>query len=681
VLRARGRRLPAIGRAVALVGLVATAAAAELPPLVLDDARGSYRLGTHLEVLEDPTGALTIEQVASPDVAARFAPSPDAVPNFGLARSAFWARIRLREERPALGGWLLEVDWPVADRVSLYLPAAAGGFVERQAGDLLPFTSWEIPYRNPTFRLPLAPGRDETIYLRFSGEDTMLLPLTVWSGAAFTEKRRREAFVYGFYYGILAILITYNLVLLFTLRDRSYLDYVLLISAWGLYHAALNGFTTEYLFPDSPELARWAIHIAAGFAFMLSAVFARSFLVTRTYAPLLDRWLLWFSWIGLLCLLWPVFGTVRWFIIVNGAIGMTGATSLLLTGYRCWRAGYRPARYYLLTWTVAISALFVWALRGYGFLPSNFFTDNAFELVVLSTAITLSLGLADRVNVLRADLEVSVAEQGRLLDELQELNRGLELRIDERTQALARRTDELSEKTRLLEIADRHKTEFLANMSHELRTPLNAIIGFSQLLAARMFGELNERQAGYVDDIHGSGQHLLSLINDILDLSKIEAGRMELEPSRFDLRAAVDNALTLVRERANHHGVELRCTLDADVEEVVADERKVKQVLVNLLSNAVKFTPAGGRIEVRAAQHDGALEVAVSDTGIGIAPEDQQAVFDEFRQLGDDATRSEGTGLGLSLAKRLVELHGGRIWVTSEPGNGATFTFSLPGTA
>ncbi|MBM4242919.1 MAG: hypothetical protein FJ148_03780 [Deltaproteobacteria bacterium] len=683
--RATPSRLLPLGRTIALLTAlasspVAPAGAGEVPPLVLADPRGAYPVAGHLEVLADPDGTLTVADVTTGPAAARFALAGASVPNFGLTGATYWARLRLRADVPGDGGWLVEVGWPVVDRVSVYLPDGSGGFTERRAGDLIPFTSWEIAYRNPTFRLPLVPGRDETVYLRFAGEDTMLLPLEVWSGAAFADKRRREAFTYGFTYGILAILIVYNLVLLLTLRDRSYLHYVLLISAWGMYHAALNGFSTQYLFPRSPALARWAIHIAAGLSFMMSAVFARSFLVTRTYAPLLDRWLLGFAVAAAAGLLWPLFGSVRSFVVVNGGIGMTGATLLLVAGYRCWRAGYRPARYYLLTWTVAISALFVWALRGYGFLPSNVFTDNAFGLVVLSTAITLSLGLADRVNVLRDDLEVTVRERGRLLDELQELNRGLELRIAERTAALARRGDELSEKSRLLEIADRHKSEFLASVSHELRTPLNAILGFSQLLEARMFGELNERQAGYVQDILESGRHLLSLINDILDLSKIEAGRMELERSAFDLPAAVDNALTLVRERASRNGVELRCTIADDLGEVVADERKVKQVLVNLLSNAVKFTPAGGLVEVSAAGRDGALEIAVHDTGIGIAPDDQQAVFEEFRQVGDDAARrGEGTGLGLSLARRLVELHGGRIWVTSAPGSGSTFTFSLPG--
>ena len=244
----------------------------------------------------------------------------------------------------------------------------------------------------------------------------------------------------------------------------------------------------------------------------------------------------------------------------------------------------------------------------------------------------------------------------------------------------ARLFSELGDKGRELEAASRHKSEFLANMSHELRTPLNAIIGFSEVLGERMFGELNDKQAEYVEDILSSGRHLLALINDILDLSKVEAGRMELELSRFDLPAAIGNAVILVRERATRHGLALDVSVDDRLGPFVGDERKIRQVLLNLLSNAVKFTPEGGRITVSAAPADGGVEISVSDTGIGIAVEDQEAIFQEFRQVGTDyARKREGTGLGLALARRFIDLHGGRISVKSRLGEGSTFTFNLPG--
>ncbi len=250
---------------------------------------------------------------------------------------------------------------------------------------------------------------------------------------------------------------------------------------------------------------------------------------------------------------------------------------------------------------------------------------------------------------------------------------------------------EIQDKSLQLEVANRHKSEFLANMSHELRTPLNAIIGFSEVLTEQMFGDVNDKQMEYLHDIHSSGQHLLSLINDVLDLSKIEAGRMELEPSCFDLGLLLDNSLTLVRERAQRNGLSVTLEVDSGLEEWVADARKVKQVVVNLLSNAVKFTPTGGSVTLGARklaalvdEQTGAagpdqVAISVADTGVGIAANEQALVFEEFRQAsGDYLRKAEGTGLGLSLAKRFVELHGGTLSLQSEPGQGSIFTVTLP---
>jgi signal transduction histidine kinase len=246
-------------------------------------------------------------------------------------------------------------------------------------------------------------------------------------------------------------------------------------------------------------------------------------------------------------------------------------------------------------------------------------------------------------------------------------------------QELAARNREIEDKSRQLEVANKHKSDFLANMSHELRTPLNAIIGFSEAMMDRLFGDLNEKQADYLKDIHESGKHLLSLINDILDLSKIEAGRMELELSSFHLPSAISNAITLIRERAMRHGIALGVHIDERLGEFQADERKLKQVLLNLLSNAVKFTPDGGRVDVSAKLDTDKVEISVKDTGVGISPEDQASLFEEFKQFGKDRSRkAEGTGLGLSLTKRLVELHGGQILVDSAVGHGSTFRVMLP---
>lgn len=242
----------------------------------------------------------------------------------------------------------------------------------------------------------------------------------------------------------------------------------------------------------------------------------------------------------------------------------------------------------------------------------------------------------------------------------------------------ARMFRELSISRRDLEIAGRHKSEFLASMSHELRTPLNAVIGFSDVLLGGMFGDLNERQEEYLGDILSSGRHLLELLNEILDLSKIEAGQMRLESSVFSVPTALDYALSLVRERAARNSIELTSDVANDVGLVESDELRFKQVVVNLVGNAVKFTPAGGAVGVQARREADELVVSVVDTGIGIAPEDREKIFESFEQGGRGTVKEEGTGLGLTLCRRIVELFGGRLTVDSHVGRGSRFDVCLP---
>ncbi|MDT7795915.1 MAG: hypothetical protein QOD59_5356 [Mycobacterium sp.] len=243
----------------------------------------------------------------------------------------------------------------------------------------------------------------------------------------------------------------------------------------------------------------------------------------------------------------------------------------------------------------------------------------------------------------------------------------------------ARLFRELETKTGELEIASRHKSEFLASMSHELRTPLNAVIGFSEVLLDRMFGEINERQEEYLRDILSSGRHLLELINDILDLSKVEAGQMVLAPSMFEVGSALEWASALNRERAAAHAITVTIEVAEDVGTIEADERQFRQVVLNLVANAVKFTPDGGKVFINACREGTELNVTVTDTGIGVAPEDQERIFETFQQGRRGAPKEEGTGLGLTLCRRIVELFGGRMWLESTPGVGSTFGFSVPG--
>ena len=294
-------------------------------------------------------------------------------------------------------------------------------------------------------------------------------------------------------------------------------------------------------------------------------------------------------------------------------------------------------------------------------------------LLALGLGLLLSWALVDPIQ--RTEARLAEIAEGDFSGRLDVPNRD---ELGSLAANVNRMNDELRRLYGELETASRHKSEFLANMSHELRTPLNAIIGFSQVLRQRLFGEINEKQEEYLDDILSSGNHLLSLINDVLDLSKVEAGQVELEVAAFSLREALERGVVMVREPAAEGGVRLSLEPAPDVDIVEGDERRVRQVVFNLLSNAVKFTPTGGSVVVATERVGEEVQVSVTDTGPGIAPEDQERIFEEFQQTDVGVTEREGTGLGLALSRRLVELHGGRIWVESEPGRGSRFVFTLP---
>jgi signal transduction histidine kinase len=305
----------------------------------------------------------------------------------------------------------------------------------------------------------------------------------------------------------------------------------------------------------------------------------------------------------------------------------------------------------------------------------NLFVGAAAVSVVLALALGLVLSLSLIGPIRRTQTRLAEIASGDFSGRLDVPNRdelGL-LAVN-----VNRMNDELRRLYGELETASRHKSEFLASMSHELRTPLNAIIGFSQVLRQRLFGEINPRQEEYLDDILASGNHLLSLINDVLDLSRVEAGHIELELRDVSLRGALERSVVMVRERAAESGLRLSLELAPDVDVVRADERRIHQIVFNLLSNAVKFTPAGGGVVVAAERAGHEARVSVTDTGPGVAPEDRERIFEEFHQTEIGAQRRDGTGLGLAVSRRLVELHGGRIWVEDGPRGGSRFVFTLP---
>jgi signal transduction histidine kinase len=238
--------------------------------------------------------------------------------------------------------------------------------------------------------------------------------------------------------------------------------------------------------------------------------------------------------------------------------------------------------------------------------------------------------------------------------------------------------EEIQDKSRQLEVASKHKSQFLANMSHELRTPLNAILGYTELILDNIYGEAPVRMRTVLDRVQANGKHLLGLINDVLDLSKIEAGQLVLSLNDYSIKEIVHGVYAAVESLANNKKLGFKIAVPPNLPPAHGDDRRLSQVLLNLVGNAIKFTDAG-EIIVEAAAGNGAYTISVRDTGPGIAETDQAKIFDEFQQADSSQTKAKGgTGLGLSIARRIVELHGGRLWVESTPGHGSTFSFTVP---
>ncbi len=320
--------------------------------------------------------------------------------------------------------------------------------------------------------------------------------------------------------------------------------------------------------------------------------------------------------------------------------------------------------------TTSVSILMIVAII---FLTTGKLMRPIERLTATVAAITRTGDLTTKVDILSKD---EVGQLGRAFNDMSTKLQSTYATLEQR---IAEKTAHLQQAVLALERANKMKSEFLANMSHELRTPLNAIIGFAEVLRDKIAGDLNEEQTDFVNDIHSSGSHLLQMINDILDLSKIEAGKMELQYGVFPVPAAIEEVYTIIKGLASKKHLELKTVILTDMKSIEADRVKFKQVLYNLLSNAIKFTPENGKIVLEAGVMEDMLQVSVSDTGIGMKSDDQQKVFKEFWQADSSFARKyEGTGLGLALTKRIVEMHGGKIWFESEYGKGSIFSFSLP---
>jgi len=661
----------------AIAGSTANAAV-----LQLQTGQDHYPLGRFIDILEDPGGELSFDQVRSPPWSDRFKPSTDDEPNFGMTRSVYWVRLRLQNLSDYHGNWWLQQGYPNTQYLSVYLPGPQGDGVEvRDTGMLLPFATRDLAYHLLIFDLPPIPAGGETLYLRFENGSNMVISLSLWQPSALVERSWHQRLWQGFFLGCLLIMAAYNGFLWLSLRDPTYLWHLLFILGVSIAQATSDGLGAQYLWPDTPLINAYAIQGSALFGFVCLIGFSMRFLDTRHQVPLLHRLLqaVFAAWLLLALLLpWVSYG---FGVRIAFALILLTSLSVLISSLVTLLRGYSPARYFFFGGLVLLLALIAMVLTRIGLLPSIPLTQFlGYQVGTLVFVLSLSFALADRIKLLEHERERAQRLALQTSAANQQLIEQQNVRLEE---LVSVRTHDLEQARDSAESANRAKSAFLATMSHELRTPLNAILGYARILQPQVDTDKARRGLQIITD---SGDHLLTLLNDLLDLARVESGRLQLSRNDFALTPFLEALTAMFHIQAGDKGLRFSLQPGAGLPAAIhADERRLRQILINLVGNALKFTERGSvelcvSVHSRGAGRELVLLFEVRDSGPGIDTDQQQHIFAPFEQADAGHNSAQGSGLGLAVSARLVALMGGHLKVDSKPGHGSRFWFLLPST-
>ncbi len=617
------------------------------PTLVLRDGQVRYPAETAAWFLADPSRAFSIGQVSAPAFADRFRPVPEGGFNFGFTTTGYWVRLRVQSRAAQTGSWRLKVQNSALGQAVLYAPAGPDTtrFGVQVASLAYPFGERLVKHRVPVFELPLAPGEARTFYLYFAGGGPVHFPLEILSARQFAEEDHREGLMQGIYFGLMFVMIFYNLFLYLSIKDPSYLYYLCYVASFGILQASMNGIAYEYLWPTPSWWADHCVPVFIATTIAFGSLFCMSFLDLRRNTPFFHRVFLALIVLAGLVGVLTVAASPYVSMVSATLLGLAFAGLVMAAAVVCLVRRYRPALFLLVAWSVLLLGIVLFALNNLGVLPGSFLTTYGVQIGSALDVVLLSLALADRINLLQRE----------------------RLRVEgEKEQA---------------ERARKVKEEFLAAVSHEIRTPMNAITGFARMLeTAGLLPEQHE----YARHIRVSADNLLAIVNDVLDLSKMDAGKLHFERAEIVLEDLVRMLLQTVSFGVRDKALRVTHGLDPRIPApLLGDPVRLNQILLNLLSNAVKFTHQGEvSLTARLLKEDAGeitLQFRVSDTGIGIPADKLATIFESYSQASKQTTRLYGgTGLGLTITKQLVELQGGTIGVESRVGAGTVFTVTLP---
>ncbi|MBQ53753.1 MAG: hybrid sensor histidine kinase/response regulator [Pseudomonadaceae bacterium] len=627
--------------------------------VVFDETTQSLTLGPQISVFEDVRGELKIDDIDSPAMAGSFRAHDKNVLNAGYSRSVFWLRIDLDYQPQKVvrdRTWLLELAYPPLDHVDLYGRDEQGGYsLLQRSGDALPFSSRQIKQHNYLYALHLPAGESTRYYLRVESQGSIQVPLTLWSTTAFIESQPEHIYVLGIIYGVLLVMMIYNLFIFFSVRDVSYLYYILYIASFGMYQVSVNGAGVQYLWPDNPWWANISTPLLIGSAVLFGSEFARSFLQTRLHSRWVDRCLMTMMLAG---------AGVMFIALTNSyALSLRLATGLSLVfivvifaaGIIAGLRGMRVARYFIVAWSTFLIGGMVNTLMVLGFLPNVFLTMYASQIGSALEVALLSLALADRINTLK----------------------------EERARILQQSTSQLAALNSQLATSNRLKDEFLATVTHELRTPMNGVIGSLELLKTL---ELDNEAQQYQQTAAASARDMMHMVNDILVHTELQAGKLHLKKRVFSLRGLLNELYQLHAGRASEKNLQFKLDVDETLLDTLeGDADKLKRALTYLLDNAIKFTATGSVClsvvrGVAPANNESvqALSFRVIDTGAGIEVDTPGQVFQSFWQQDGSLTRQYGgLGIGLSICQQLADLLKGHLSYQPQAERGSCFTLDV----
>lgn len=642
-------------------------------PVVLNKNQGQYNLGHSIEYLKDHDNQYTIAQIASPEFAAKFTQNQTATPSFLPMSGTIWLKFAIENRDLSAKKLFLTIDNSLFQVIFLYYwDDEKQSFQVKKAGRSIPMSKRDIVNRLPAFALEFREKSQTTYYLKLKSDNPITLSILLIDQKVFASNERRADFLSGMYLSVILVMAFYNFFLFFFLRDKIYIYYIANILLMnGIFLSSVFGLWDEYLFPDFSWFQERIFQASKSIGFFFFFLFSQHFLGIKRYRRL-NSIINLIKYINIGFFIISIFYIHSALTLISSSAIFLGIIILFVFSGYIFSKGQKYIRFYFVAWFPFLLPLLLGAfLRNSGLIA---YFPAIVYLVIAGAALEAvlnSLALGDRINLLR---EEKTKQMERSEEQIKNLNKSLEERLQEKIRAESL----ISLEKERAETASRAKTAFITNISHELRTPLNSIIGFSSLLLNAVFDEINHKQKKALERIKKSGEHLLMLINDLLDISLIESGKLPMNKETVDLAAVVTDAIKMHEAQAKDKSIEITENV-VNLHHVYADKRRILQVMINLLTNALKFTPKGGKIGVIGENRADTIEITVWDTGIGIAKDRQEIIFEKFEQVENNLSRIySGIGIGLYFSKEIVTAHGGKIWLESEPKMGSRFTFSIP---